>query len=96
MWVQMLIFKTAPGKRSEAEKMADQSYSAVKGIKGFKGVYYFGDPNNNEYGSLYLWETKEVLDAVMKEMMPKMQEATNTIAVEPPLRRIYEVYEPKL
>jgi len=29
-------------------------------------------------------------------MMPKMQEATNTIAVEPPLRRIYEVYEPKL
>ena len=95
MYAQMVMFKTAPGKRSEAEKMAEQSYSAVKGIKGFKGVTYFGDPDNNEYGALYLWETKEVLDAVMKEMMPKMQEATNAFAVEPPFRHIYEVYEPK-
>ena len=95
MYGQMLIFKTAPGKRSEAEKMADQSFAAVKVIKGLKSVTYFGDPDNNEYGSLYLWETKEALDAVMKEMMPKMREMTNALAVEPPFRRIYEIYEPK-
>ena len=95
MYSQMLIFKTAPGKRAAAEQMADQSYAALKGIKGFKGVTYFGDLDNNEYGALYLWESKEVLDAVMKEIMPKMQEATNAVAIEPPIRRIYEIYEPK-
>ncbi len=95
MYAQMLILKTAPGKRSEAEKLADQAFAALKGVKGFKGVTYFGDPDNNEYGSCYLWETKEDLDAVMKEFMPKMQEATNALAIEPPFRRIYQVYEPK-
>ncbi len=95
MYGQMLIFKTASGKLSEVEKVADQAFAAMKGIKGFKGVTYFGDPDNNEYGSFYLWETKEDLDAVMKEVMPKMQEMTNALAIEPPLRRIYEIYEPK-
>ncbi|MFC1937438.1 antibiotic biosynthesis monooxygenase family protein [Chloroflexota bacterium] len=95
MYSQMVIFKTAPGKRAAAEQMADQSYAALKGIKGFKGATYFGDSDNNEYGALYLWESKEVLDAVMKEIMPKMQEATNAIAIEPPIRRLYEIYEPK-
>ena len=95
MYAQIVILKTAPGKRSEAEKLADQSFAALKGVKGFKGVTYLGDDDNSEYGSLYLWETKEDLDAVMKELMPRMQEATNALAIEPPFRRIYEVYEPK-
>ena len=95
MYAQMLMFKTAPGKRSEAEKMANQSFAAVKGSKGFKGVTYFGDDDNNEYGACYLWATKEDLDAVMKELMPRLKEATNALAIEPPFRRIYEVYEPK-
>ena len=95
MYAQLLIFKTAPNKRSESEKMADQSYAALKGIKGFKGVTYLGDPDSNEYGALYLWENKEVCNAVMKDFMPKMQEATNALAIEPPIRRLFEVYEPK-
>ena len=95
MHAQLLVFKTAPNKRAEAEGMADHSYAALKGVTGFKGVTYFGDPDNNEYGALYLWESKEILDAVMKEMMPKMLEATNALAVEPPIRHIFEVYQPK-
>ena len=95
MYGQMLILKTAPGKRSEAEKVADQAFAILKGVKGFKGATYFGDPDKNEYGSFYLWETKEDLDAVMKDIMPRMQEVTNALAIEPPLRRIYEIYEPK-
>jgi hypothetical protein len=84
MYAQLLVFKTAPNKRAEAESMSDHSYAALKGVPGFKGVTYFGDPDSNE-----------VLDAVMKEMMPKMQEATNALVIEPPLRHIFEVYQPK-
>ena len=95
MYGQLVILKMAPGKRAEAEQMADQSFAVLKDVKGFRGATYFGDDDNSEYGAFYLWETKEDLDAVMKEMMPKLQEATNALAVEPPLRRIYQIYEPK-
>ena len=95
MYAQLVVFKTAPNKLAEADSLADHSYTAVKDVPGFKGVTYFGDPDNNEYGALYLWESKEILDAVMKEMMPKMLEATNALAVEPPIRHIFEVYQPK-
>lgn len=96
MYAQFLLFKTAPGKRAEAEKLADQAFAVLKNAKGFKTVMYFGDLDSNEYCSLYVWETKEDLEAVSKEFMPKMQEATNALAIEPPFRRIYEVYEPKI
>ena len=95
MYAQLVTFKTAPGKRSEAEGLADRAYAAVKNIPGFKGLTCFGDPESNEYGALYLWESKEVLDAVSKELMPKMREATNALALEPAKRQDYEVYEPK-
>ena len=95
MYASLTTFKTAPGKRAEAEKVADQAFAAIKGMKGFKSVVYLGDIDNNEYGSLYLWETKEDLEAAWNMIMPKLQEALKPLAIEPPVRRIFEVYEPK-
>ena len=94
MYAQLFMFKTAPGKRSEAEKLAD-ACAPLKAMNGFRRATYFGDYDNNEYGSLYIWETKEYMEAALKEIGPRMQEATNAIAIEPPFRRLYEVYEPK-
>ncbi len=94
MYAQLFMFKTAPGKRSEAEKLAD-ACAPLKAMNGFCGATYFGDYDNNEYGSLYIWKTKEDMDAALTKMGPGMQEATNAIAIEPPFRRLYEVYEPE-
>jgi heme-degrading monooxygenase HmoA len=94
MYAQLFMFKTAPGKRSEAEKLAD-ACAPLKAMNGFRRATYFGDYDNNEYGSLYIWETKEDMEAAFKEIGPRMQEATNSIVIEPPFRRLYEVYEPK-
>ena len=95
MYAQLVIFKTAPEKREQAETLADRAHATLKSAAGFKGATYFGDPDRNEYGALYLWENKEVLDAVMKEIMPKMILATDFLAVGTPVRSIFEVYEPK-
>ena len=94
MYAQLLIFKTAPGKRSEAEKLAD-TCAPLKAMKGFLRATYFGDYDNNEYGCLYIWETKEDMEAALNSLGPGMQEATSALAIEPPLRRFYEVFEPK-
>jgi len=95
MYASLTLFKTAPGKRAEAEGLADKVYPVLKAMKGFKSVVYFGDSDNNECGSLYTWETKEDLEAAYNLIQPKLQEALGPLAIEPPVRKIYEVYEPK-
>jgi len=95
MYASLFTIKTAPGKRTEAEGLADKTYSVLKGMKGLKSAVYIGDSDNNEYGSLYIWETKEDLEAAINLIQPKLQEMLGPLAIEPPVRKIYEVYEPK-
>ena len=95
MYASLFTLKTAPGKRAEAEGLADKMYPVLKGMKGLKNAVYFGDPDTNEYGSFYTWETKEDLEAALDLIQPKLQEMLGPIAIEPPVRKIYEVYEPK-
>jgi len=95
MYASLTTFKSAPGKRAECEGLADKLFSIMKGMKGFNSVVYFGDSNNNEYGSLYTWETKEDLDAAYNSIQTKLQEMLGPLAIEPPVRQIYEVYEQK-
>jgi len=95
MYASLFTLKTAPGKRTEAEGLADKMYPVYKGMKGFKSVVYFGDPDNNEYGSFYTWETKEDLEAAYNLGRTKLEEMVGPLVIEPPVRKIYEVYEPK-
>ena len=95
MYASLTTYKTAPGKRAELEGLADKIFPIMKGMKGFKNVVYFGDPDNNEYGGFYTWETKEDLDAAYSSIQPKLQEMLGPLVIEPPVRRVFEVYEPK-
>ena len=95
MYASLTMFKTAPGKRVEAEGLVDEVYPVIKAMKGFKSVIYFGDSDNNVYGALYTWETKEDLDAAYSSIQPKLQEMLSPLVIEPPVRRVFEVYEPK-
>ena len=95
MYASLTTFKTAPGKRAEAEGLVNKVFPVIKGMKGFKNVVYFGDSDNNEYGALYTWETKEDLEAAYNLIQPKLVEMLGALAIKPPVRRIFEVYEPK-
>ncbi len=95
MYASLTTFKTAPGKRAECEGLTDKLFPIMKVMKGFKSVVYFGDSDNNEYGALYTWETKEDLDAAYSSIQPKLQEMLGPLVTEPPIRRVFEVYEPK-
>ncbi len=95
MYASLTTFKTTPGKRAECEGLADKLFPIMKGMKGFKSVVYFGDSDNNVYGTFYTWETKEDLEAAYNLIQPKLQEALGPLVIEPPVRKIYEVHEPK-
>ncbi len=94
MYASLTTYKTAPGKRAEMEGLANKIYPVMKGMKGFRSVVYFGDSDNNEYGGFYIWETKEDLDAAYDLIKPKLQEMLGPLVIEPPVRKVYEVFEP--
>ncbi len=96
MYASLTTFKTMPGKRAEAVEVASKAYPVIKGMKGFKSVVYFGDPDTNEYGAFYTWETKEDLEAAYDLIKPKLQEMLGPLVVEPPVRKVYEVVEPEI
>lgn len=95
MYATLLALALGPGTRSAGEKLADQFAPALKTMKGFKGVTFFGDETTGDYGSLTLWETKEDAEAAAAVTGPKLEQAVSGIVKAPPTRRFFEVYEPK-
>lgn len=95
MYASLSILNFGPGMRPADEKAADQFYSIIKTMKGFKGATFFADVEVGEYNTLVLWDTMENAEAANSAVAPKMQQALGTILKKPPTRRIFEVYEPK-
>ena len=95
MYAQLFMLTLGPGMRSTAEKLADQFAPALKALKGFKRVTFFGDELVGEYGSLSIWESKDDAEAAGAVMGPQLEQAVRGIVKGPPTRRFFEVYEPK-
>ncbi len=95
MYAEHVMLKLGPGMRSAGEKIADQFAPLLKAAKGFKGVTFFADYAAGEYQGLVLWESKEDYEAYKKVAAPKLEQAVAGIAKEPPLIKLFEVYEPK-
>ncbi len=95
MYAQLVMLTLGPGTRSAGEKLADQFAPALRALKGFKGVTFFGNDAVGEYGSLSLWESKEDLEAAAAVLGTKLEQAVSGIAKSPPTRQFFEVYEPK-
>ena len=95
MYALLFTFKLGPNMRTAAEQMADQSFLGYKSMKGLKSVTYIGEDESGEYGALSIWESMEDLEAAAAILGPKTGEALANIVKEPPIRKVYEVYEPK-
>jgi len=95
MYASLSILNFGPNMRPAGEKAADQFFSIMKTLKGFKGATFFADVEAGEYNTLVLWETKEDLEAANSAIAPKVQQALGNILKSPPTRRIFEMYEPK-
>ena len=96
MYASLVMLTLGPGTRSTGDKLADQFAPALKTLKGFKRVTFFGDEAVGEYGSLSLWESKEDVEAAAAVIGPQLEQAVSGIVKGPPTRRFFEVYEPKV
>jgi heme-degrading monooxygenase HmoA len=96
MVVRLIMMNFGPGKRSEAEKVADTFAGIYKTMKGFKGSTFFGEWETGECGALSQWESKEDADAASASMKPKLQEVAGGILKGPPTVKTFELYGPKV
>ncbi|MFC1869308.1 antibiotic biosynthesis monooxygenase family protein [Thermodesulfobacteriota bacterium] len=95
MYATMTLFTTKPGMREAMEKLADDLSHVFSGLKGFKSEMFIVDPEVDEYGGFVVWESKEDAEAARETTGSLMQEALSEIVKGPPIRRMFEVYEPK-
>ena len=96
MYAQLVMLTLEPGMRSTGEKLADQFAPALRSLKGFKSVTFFGDEMVGEYASLSLWESKEDAESASAVIGPKLEQAVSGVIKGQPIRRFFEVYEPKV
>lgn len=95
MYVSLTTLNLGPDMRPVGEKAADQFFSIMKNLKGFKGATFFADVAAGDYNTLVLWESKEDAEAAHSTIAPKLQQALGDILKAPPTRKLFEVYEPK-
>ena len=94
MYVRLVRFAFGPGKHAAAQGMASELVPAISDQKGCKGVTFFGDESDGEYGIFVLWETKEDADAASAVIRPRLQQGLTGNAQGPPDIRLFDVTGP--
>ena len=94
MYARILTLKSSPDKRSDIEAVADQVFAMMKTLRGFVSVHFVISPDETEYGSFSLWESKEDAEAAGDALRPGMSKNLMPLAAEPPKVYVYEVYKP--
>lgn len=93
MYVRLVRFAFGPGKESAAQQLADDLVPAISARSGCKGVTFFGDHSDGEYGLYVLWDTKENADTSAAVIGPRLQRHLEGNVQRPPDRRLFEVLQ---
>ena len=95
MYALITTFSMGPGTRELAERMADGVAKGYKNTPGLKSITFIGDWDNGEYGSFQVWELKEAAAAALPAIRKTLEELAGGKINGAPMRRTYEIYEPK-
>lgn len=91
MYAILTTFTLLADKHETADKLGDQWQPVLSSLEGFKSATMCGDAETGEYAALTLWETKEDAEAAVAATEAGFQRSVVSIAMEPPIRRVYEI-----
>ena len=96
MYVRLLRFSLESGQRPRAEAFATRFMPIIRAQKGCHTCKFIIDEENDEYGIVVLWDTKEDAVAAGGAIIgPRLRPVLAKIAKEPPAVGLFEVYEPQ-
>ena len=93
MYVRLVRFGFGPGKQEAAQNLAADLVPAISSRPGCKGVTFFGDHADGEYGLYVLWDTQENADAAAAVIGPRLEQHLSGNVVRAPERRLFEVLQ---
>ena len=93
MYVRLVRFAFGPGKQDAAAKLAADLVPAISARPGCKGVTFFGDHSDGEYGLYVLWDSQENADAAASVIGPRLEQYLAGNVQRPPERRLFEVLQ---
>jgi quinol monooxygenase YgiN len=91
MYARLVRFSFGPGKRAEAQAVADDLAPFIASQPGCEGVTVFGDDSDGQYGIFVLWESEDHAEAAAQLVRPKLNEHFAGNVQGPPEARLFEV-----
>ncbi len=91
MYVRLVRFSFGPGKRSEAQALADDLGPRISALAGCSGVTVFGNESDGEYGLFVLWDSQASADAAAAVIGPRLSEHLEGNLIDGPDIRLFEV-----
>ena len=93
MYVRLVRMSLGPGARGSANDIASAVIPAIKSQDGLKGVTFFGDDSDGEYGLFVMWDSQEHAESAAASVGPILQGALSGVVKSPPSMRLFEVIE---
>ena len=91
MYARLVRFSFGPGRRAEAQAIADDLAPLIASQTGCESVTFFGDDSDGQYGIFVLWDSQEHADAAASVIGPKLQAHISDKVQGPPEMRLFEV-----
>ena len=91
MYARLVRFTFGPGKRAEAQALADDLGPQIGSLDGCSGVTVFGDETDGEYGIFVLWDSQAAADAAAGVIGPRLSKHLAGTSLGAPDIRLFEV-----
>jgi quinol monooxygenase YgiN len=91
MYARLVRFSFGPGKRTEAQAIADDLAPFIASQPGCEGVTVFADGSDGEYGIFALWDSEDHAEAAAQLVRPKLNEHFAGNVQGAPEARLFEV-----
>ena len=95
MNLRLVQFHLGPGKRSEAESIADEVVPMIRKLPGCGRCEFFADYETGDYGLVVFWESKQAAGAAASVMGPIVARAMAEAGSTSDTKRLFDIYEPK-
>ena len=93
--MRLVQFSLGPGKKSDAETIANKIVPAIRSQPGCERAEFFADYDAGDYGVVVLWKSKEQANAAASKIGPMMTAALAQAKGTGDSRRLFDIYEPR-
>jgi hypothetical protein len=91
MYARLVRYSLGPGKRAEAQALADHLTPLIAAQPGCAGVTIFGDESNGQGGVFVLWDSEADAMTAAGIIRPLLDEHLSGHLEDPPDTRLFEV-----